>query len=105
MNHQEASARLEAYIENKLSPKESLEFEVHLKSCDECKNNFFSLRSLLKKVEALPQKIEPPENLWEDIVAQIQENNSDKKRTEHGSKEVRKEKQTFIKNLFSKLLK
>ena len=57
---------IQKYIDNKLSPEEKTEVEIHLETCEECKKQVENQRVFAEKVkksldEFVPENIEIPE--------------------------------------------
>ena len=73
MNHEEASSRLNDYVDALLAEDVRNEVETHLKACDLCRDEVRFLRSLLEDTAALPRAIAPDRDIWSGIADQIGE--------------------------------
>ncbi len=74
MNHEEASSRLDDYVDGLLAGDAGDEVEAHLEACDPCRGKVRSLRSLLEDAAALPRSIAPDRDLWSGIAETIDRN-------------------------------
>jgi hypothetical protein len=59
--------RLNDFIDRLLPAREREAIESHLEGCAACRREVESLRTLLASAAALPEVIEPPDDLWDDI--------------------------------------
>lgn len=59
--------RLNDFVDGSLATSETLAVEEHLLSCDGCRAQAESLRTVLRTAAALPRWIEPERNLWPAI--------------------------------------
>jgi anti-sigma factor RsiW len=69
----EVDARLDAYVDGTLGARERAAVDAHLASCAACRAALAELRGLVANAHALPQRIEPPRELWTGIAARITE--------------------------------
>ena len=67
------------YLDGVISPAQKLEFEEHLRGCDNCRNELSETMKLLERVAALPNGIDPPADLWKNIETRIVPSNPVKK--------------------------
>jgi hypothetical protein len=59
------------YVDGALPASEKVEFERHLVSCAECRREVAFINSLRQQAAALPQRLEPPRDLWPEIAGRI----------------------------------
>jgi hypothetical protein len=71
MNHEETQILLDDFIDGTLSITEQQRVEVHLHQCAACSQQVGQMRSLLSQAQLLPKSIQPPESVWQSIVAQL----------------------------------
>jgi hypothetical protein len=71
MTCQELDARLDDWLDGALPPPAAAEVEVHLASCDTCREDTRTLRQLLAHATALPGSVAPPHDLWPGIESRI----------------------------------
>ncbi|MDP6778770.1 MAG: zf-HC2 domain-containing protein, partial [Candidatus Latescibacteria bacterium] len=67
MNHEDASSRLNDYVDDQLTADAHGEVEAHLEGCDLCRDEVRFLRSLLADAAALPRSVSPDRDLWSGI--------------------------------------
>lgn len=62
MNHRyiDDTSVAERYLENRLTPEERLEFEAHLKGCDECADRVQLARLFLEQQALRPEVVSSP---------------------------------------------
>lgn len=71
MDHREAAALLDDWIDGTLHPERAAEVEAHISRCDACRAEAEELRSLRRAAARLPRSIEPGRDLWPGIAAAI----------------------------------
>jgi predicted anti-sigma-YlaC factor YlaD len=71
MTCDEIRARLDEYVDGDLTEAEFQEVELHLDGCSECREHERQLRALLAEAAALPEEIQPAQDLWPDIAARL----------------------------------
>lgn len=59
------------YLDGIISPVQKLEFEEHLRGCENCRKELSETMNLMERVAALPQGIDPPADLWKNIESRI----------------------------------
>jgi hypothetical protein len=59
------------YVDGALPASEKAELERHLASCAECRREVAFLNSLRQQAAALPQRLEPPRDLWPEIANRL----------------------------------
>lgn len=64
MDHQKVRFYLPDFIEQTLADEEYIEIERHINDCNDCNEYYFRLRTLLAKLDQLPNKIEPSVDQW-----------------------------------------
>src|SRR5260370_11440299 len=69
----EVDARFDAYVDGTLGVRERAAVDAHLAGCAACRAALAELRGLVANAHALPQRIEPPRELWTGIAARIME--------------------------------
>ncbi len=69
----EVDARFDAYVDGTLGVRERAAVDAHLAGCAACRAALAELRGLVANAHALPQRIEPPRELWTGIAARITE--------------------------------
>jgi hypothetical protein len=69
----EVDARLDEYVDGTLGAREQAVLDAHLAGCAACRVALAELRGLVASARALPQRIEPPRELWTGIAARISE--------------------------------
>ena len=57
----------ELWLDGELAPVEAKAFEVHLETCEDCRQELASLRRLLAAARKLPMELEPGRDLWPSI--------------------------------------
>lgn len=70
MKHNELQSKLQDYLEYLLSDSERQEFESHLASCEDCRNELEVFKELVTCLNALPEQ-EPPADLTTLIMARV----------------------------------
>ena len=63
--------RLDEYVDGDLPEAEFQEVELHLGGCSECRREERALRALIARAEALPEEMQPAQDLWPDIAARL----------------------------------
>ena len=71
MNCIECEKRLDDYVDGLLSPETARSVSEHLADCPSCSTSFEELRLLQKASEQIPREIEPPTDLWPEIIRRI----------------------------------
>lgn len=69
----EVEVRLDDYVDGALGERERAAVEAHLAGCAACRAALAEVRGLVANAHALPQRIEPPRELWTGIAARIKE--------------------------------
>ena len=64
--------QLGEYIDGTLSAEQQRTVEAHLAICSACRERRDRLASLVGAARALPEEVEPPAELWNDVRARIQ---------------------------------
>jgi hypothetical protein len=72
MNCDKMENRLHDYVDGVLTPAERQEVERHLETCANCRAEMQFLQALRQQVAHLPQRLEPPRDLWPEIAARIE---------------------------------
>ncbi len=72
MNCDKMENRLHDYVDGVLTPEERQEVERHLEACANCRQEMQFLQALRQQVGRLPQRLEPPRDLWPEIAARIE---------------------------------
>jgi anti-sigma-K factor RskA len=67
----EVDARLDDYVDGTLGARARATVDAHLAGCAACRAALAELRGLVANAHALPQRIEPPRELWTGIAARI----------------------------------
>lgn len=67
----DVEARLDEYVDGTLGTRERAAVDAHLAGCAACRAALAELRGLVANAHALPQRIEPPRELWTGIAARI----------------------------------
>jgi anti-sigma-K factor RskA len=73
MTCSEVDTRLDAYVDGTLGARERAALDAHLAGCAACRATLAELRGLVANAHALPQRIDPPRELWTAIAARITE--------------------------------
>lgn len=73
MTCQEATDRLDDYVDGGLGEAELHDLELHLASCAACADEERRLRAFLARVSALPAEVRPERDLWPGIADRIAE--------------------------------
>jgi Putative zinc-finger/FecR protein len=72
MNCDNMENRLHDYVDGVLTPGERQEVERHLETCANCRQEMQFLQALRQQVARLPQRLDPPRDLWPEIAARIE---------------------------------
>lgn len=67
----QVEVRLDEYVDDTLGARERAALDAHLAGCPACRAALAELRGLVTNARALPQRIEPPRELWTGIAARI----------------------------------
>ncbi len=71
MTCDQMETRRHDYADGTLPASEKTEFERHLATCAECRRDVAFLNSLRQQAAALPQRLEPPRDLWPEIANRL----------------------------------
>jgi anti-sigma factor RsiW len=71
MTCSEVEARLDEYVDGTLGARDRATVDAHLADCTACRATLAALRGLVASARALPQRIEPPRELWTGIAARL----------------------------------
>jgi anti-sigma factor ChrR (cupin superfamily) len=71
MTHEDAAARLDAYLDGTLDPAEKAEVEAHIVACPVCRDELMALQSILADARALPRSVMPARDLWTGIEGRL----------------------------------
>jgi anti-sigma factor RsiW len=72
MTHEQTLELLDDYVGGELPPREERDVRRHLMQCDECRAEELALRTLLDEAAALPESMDPPRDLWQDIAPRLE---------------------------------
>ncbi len=72
MTCREIDDRLDDYVDGTLAEGEFQEVELHLASCETCREAERKLRRLLAQASALPREKTPPRDLWPGIAERLE---------------------------------
>jgi len=67
MNHQEAIILLPAYVDKELSLSESVDLEMHLNSCDECKRAYDEQLQMSILIKNMAKNYEPTQDFIQNL--------------------------------------
>lgn len=73
MTHEEALKYLDDYKDNDLPQETAAEVGKHINKCIQCTKYLFALRKLDSGIQQLPEKIDPPHDLYPLILADLRE--------------------------------
>jgi len=71
MNCDQMETRRHDYVDGVLPASEKVELERHLATCSDCRREVAFLNSLRQQATALPQRLEPPRDLWPEIANRL----------------------------------
>lgn len=71
MTCQETNHQLDEYIAGELTPEQKIAIEQHIANCNECSSELMLRRALLARTRALPRELWPQQELWPNILNQI----------------------------------
>ena len=63
--------QLNDFIDKRLVSRKARDAEQHLDECDECSQRLTALQTLLESAASMPRTVEPDQDLWSGIRAQI----------------------------------
>jgi len=71
MNCNHMETRRHDYVDGVLPASEKVDLERHLAACADCRRDVAFLNSLRQQAAALPQRLEPPRDLWPEIANRL----------------------------------
>ena len=72
MKCSEVQARFDDFFDRRLDPSDEEVLQAHLGTCEECSAEEEAARKLRDHVAELPRALEPPHDLWPEIVGRIE---------------------------------
>jgi hypothetical protein len=72
MTCDEVDPRLDDYVDGALAERDFQELELHLASCEACREQERLLRVLVAQAAALPRELEPGQDLWPRIAERLE---------------------------------
>ncbi|WP_411334563.1 anti-sigma factor domain-containing protein [Metabacillus indicus] len=92
--------KLYDYFSENLTPAEKAEFEAHLESCPDCREEFQELTSLTEDLPYLSEPVQPPRemkqrilgNVFESDSAVVEQNKDDQKKMVYTPVQIKSEK-------------
>lgn len=67
----DARGKLDDYEDGLLTEAELHEVELHLAACADCRAEVSRLRALIRRASSVPREMDPPRDLWPDIVDRL----------------------------------
>lgn len=71
MNCREAQALLDELVDGRLPADRERRVQCHLAGCEACRHEEAAIRRLLEAAAALPRSVDPPADLWPEIVPRL----------------------------------
>lgn len=74
MTHTQALSLLEDYVDNELPPEQAVEFEIHLRACDDCRAEVESsrlLKTALRQSNADEMVPDPGPSYWPELTSLV----------------------------------
>jgi hypothetical protein len=78
MIHEEIKKLIDEYYDEDLFIAVDSKIQKHIAECEECREYFFGLQELKKNIENLENRLLPPNDLWPDISASVNEAKEEK---------------------------
>jgi hypothetical protein len=73
MNCREVQKILHDYVDSELTPEVEVEVDRHLGACEVCEEYERKLRALVDEASSLPEWVDPPRDLWQEIEQRLDE--------------------------------
>ena len=71
MNCSEVISRVDEFLDDRLNPADLTAVRTHLAECVACREEIEAVRDLRDRASQLSRSIEPPHDLWPQIVARV----------------------------------
>ena len=78
MIHEEIKKLIDEYYDEDLFIAVDSKIQKHIAECEECREYFFGLQELKKSIKNLENRLLPPNDLWQDISASVNEAKEEK---------------------------